>query len=65
MNTKKTHIFFYFFFILYVNFIENTLAYNDDRVFLIIEEFSWKGYGAVHGKSFLKLSDYHLRGICL
>ena len=36
-----------FFWILYVNFIESTLAYNDDRVLLIIEEFSWKGYVVV------------------
>ena len=34
--------------ILYVNFIESTLAYNNDRVLLIIEEFFlWKGYMVV------------------
>ena len=32
---------------LYVNFIDSTLAYNNDRVLLIIEEFSWKGYVVV------------------
>jgi hypothetical protein len=29
-----------FFYILYADFIESTLAYNDDRVLLIVEEFA-------------------------
>ena len=44
MNTKKTTQIVFFKQILYINFIESTLAYKDERVLLIIKEFSWKGY---------------------